>query len=225
MDDNNYNPTYNEFRPRNSRLNFKNLLSRKPNFHRPNFKFGKISKKTLVIGCAVFLVVVGLATLFKYSLDNSANSNVLGDQKVQIADAKASQNINKEYAFPIKNDKGDEISRIKYSIQNVEKRDQIVAKGQKADAVVGRTFLIVNLKIVNDYNQAVQINTRDYIRLTVSNNDSEKLAPDIHNDPVEVQAISTKFTRVGFFVNDSDKNLKLFIGEIKGDKSVINLNI
>ena len=56
-------------------------------------------------------------------------------------------------------------------------------------------------------------------------NENELLAPDTHNDPVEIQAISTKFTRVGFIINDSDKDLVLHVGEIQGDKEKIELDL
>ena len=71
----------------------------------------------------------------------------------------------------------------------------------------------------------IKINTKDFIRLSVNNNQNEWLAPDLHNDPVEVQAISTKNTRLGFPVNESDKNLVLQVGEIEGYKQQISLSL
>ena len=83
--------------------------------------------------------------------------------------------------------------------------------------------MIINLKIVNTLKQGINVNAKDYMRLTVNGNNNELLAPDIHNDPVEVQAISTKYTRVGFAINESDKNYVLRIGEIDGGKESIKL--
>ena len=80
------------------------------------------------------------------------------------------------------------------------------------------------MKITNNYDKSVQIPTRDYIRLMVNGSD-EKLAPDIHNDPVEIQAISTKYTRVGFPINETDKDLILQVGEIAGKKQTVKLNL
>ena len=80
-------------------------------------------------------------------------------------------------------------------------------------------MLILNVKLVNTYTKPVQINARDYVRLSVNNAGSEQLAPDIHNDPVDSQASSTKPTRVGFFINESDKNLTLSVGQYVGDDS------
>ena len=81
--------------------------------------------------------------------------------------------------------------------------------------------MIINLKIINDLNSCVQINTKDYVRLSLNGDKNVWLAPDIHNDPVEVQAISTKLTRVGFAISTSDKNIILRIGEINGAKTDI----
>lgn len=228
-----YNSSFTPNRKTGFVAKLKKLFSRNPNSTTSSQSFGathqdrssqKVSKKTLVMGSLVFLVVIGLAAIFKYSVDASDNkSTVLGDQKIQLPNAKATHNINQEFPFPLRNEKGEEVSKLKFVMENAELRDEIVVKGQKATAIVGRTFLIINLKIVNEHNQAVSINTRDYLRLTVNNKDTEMLAPDIHNDPVEVQAISTKFTRVGFPINDSDKALKLHIGEIKGQKTTVDL--
>lgn len=147
------------------------------------------------------------------------------DRRETVAGAKAVEDINREFAFPLKNETGEELSRIKYTVEKAELRDEIVVKGQRATAIKGREFLIITLKIVNEYEQAIEMDTRDYIRLSVNDNENEWLAPDIHNDPVEIQAISTKYTRVGFPINDSDKNLVLRIGEIGGDKEFVELSI
>jgi hypothetical protein len=51
------------------------------------------------------------------------------------------------------------------------------------------------------------------------------LAPEIHNDPVEVQALSTKYTRLAFPIDDTYKDLTLYVGEINGHKDAIKLNL
>lgn len=199
-----------------------------------NVTFGKLSKKIknafknskLLLFIGIGLIVITTAYIAISNLSKSQSGTVAGiqDNKITIQNAKASQELNKEFLFPLKDAKGKEISKLKYSIQKAELRDEIIIKGQKATAVKGRTFLVLNLKITNDYNKSIQISARDYLRLSV-NNSSEKLAPDIHNDPVEIQAISTKFTRLGFPINDTDKNLTLQVGEIDGKKELIKLNL
>jgi len=40
---------------------------------------------------------------------------------------------------------------------------------------------------------------------------ADNLAPEIHNDTVEVQPLSTKFNRVGLPVDENAKQFKLFV--------------
>lgn len=177
----------------------------------------------------VFIVVLGIIVMVYRGMSKNA-ANVQGTQtnastsQVAIAKPLAQETLNREFQFPIKDTTGKEVSQIKYEVQNVEQRNQIIIQGQTATAVAGRTFLILNLKITNTYDKSIQINARDYVRLSVNGSD-EKLAPDIHNDPVDVQAISTKYTRLGFPINTTDKNLILQVGEISGKKESINLNL
>jgi hypothetical protein len=176
------------------------------------------------VGIIVLLLLFGI--FYAVSKANSGNSGIAGtsDSRVELKPAIASQSLNKTYNFPLKDNAGKEVSKIQFSLEKAELRDEIIVKGQRATSVKGRTFLILPVKITNSFNQAVEINARDYIRLTI-NNSSEKLAPDIHNDPVEVQAISTKQTRVGFPIDDTATNLILQIGEINGSKENIKLEL
>src|SRR3990170_7640206 len=177
-------------------------------------------RKLLFYAIMIGFVVFGLTKV----LDATKNlGDQVGDQRVEIQGAKSTTDINREFSFPLRDDKGEQVSQLKFGIQTAELRDEIVVKGQRANAVKGRTFLILNLKISNDFGQSIEINTKNYVRMTRNNNEYEKLAPDIHNDPVEVQADSTKLTRVGFPINDSDSDLKLHIGEIGGEKQIIDL--
>ncbi len=174
----------------------------------------------LVLGFFVILVI-GLVVGSSYYILKALPKKT---SAVSIAGARANQNLNKEFSFPLKDASGKEVSKIKFVIQNAEIRDELIIQGQKALSVQGRTFLVLNLKITNDQNQDVKINTRDYMRLSV-NGSNDWIAPEVHNDPVDVQPISTKFTRVAFAVNTTDKNLKLRVGEINGTKEDIKLTL
>lgn len=169
----------------------------------------------LILGLLILVLVIRSIRVGGGTTDSSGRVTVKG--------AKATSDLNREFSFPVRSDSGDEITSIKFVIEKVELRDEIVVQGQKATAVEGRTFLILNIKITNDFDSALEINTKDYVRLSV-NGRGEWLAPDIHNDPVEVQAISTKQTRLGFPVNDTDKNLRLKIGEIDGQKEEVEIS-
>lgn len=130
--------------------------------------------------------------------------------------------IGSTFKFPIAGTKP--ALDIQYTLDSAELTNQIVINGQRAFAVPGRQFLLVNLKLTNSSTQDVTINTRNYVRLTANTTSKEWIAPDIHNDPVVVQAISTKYTRIGFPVNSGDKNFTLQVGDITGSKKDIKVD-
>lgn len=170
----------------------------------------------------VIVIILAVLALRKGSQGSSAPSTSANGQ-VDIQKAKATKTLNQTFSFPLKDDTGKVVSSISYTIQSIELRDQIIVKGEAATAVKGRTFAIINLKMTNNYTKSVQINARDYVRLIIDGS-SEKLAADIHNDPVEVQAISTKYTRIGFPIDDSVKKFTLQVGEITGSKKDVKIS-
>lgn len=200
--------------------NLKDIPSEaKSDFVRGGFKNLFNNKKLIRI------VVVSLLVVFAIFGISKVAGRFIGSpsKKVEVKGATATQEINREFVFPLKSGKGDEVGRVKYLIEKGELRDEIVVKGQRATAISGRVFLIFTLKISNEFNKAIEMNTKDYVRLSVNGNRDEWLAPDIHNDPVEIQAISTKYTRVGFPINEGDHDLILRVGEIDGEKEEIPL--
>ncbi len=210
------NTTANDYSRPTANLLFNKYFRKIQKYNNPRFL------SFIIIGLIIVIIAYfGITNLIKPKSNTVAG---IQDNKINIQKAKSTYLLNREFLFPLKDATGKEISKLKYIIQTAELRDEIIIKGQKATTVRGRTFLILNLKITNDYNKSIQINARDYIRLIVDNS-SEKLAPDIHNDPVEIQAISTKLTRLGFPINDTDINLTLRVGEIDGKKELIKLNL
>ncbi|QQS38699.1 hypothetical protein IPM62_04930 [Candidatus Woesebacteria bacterium] len=183
-------------------------------------RFPKVSKKSIkriaLLICAL-IVLGGLGSL----VVNKTST----DSRIEIEGAKSAQELNKEFSFPLRTADNEVVSDFKYEILTVEKRDEIVVRGQKATAVKGRTFLVLNIKITNVYTEPIDIDTIDYVRLAVNGNEEEQMAADIHNDSVSVQPISTKYTRIGFPINDTDTDLTLRIGEINGEKESIKLDL
>lgn len=202
-------------------LNFKRRLSPiNTELGNTGFKLpvNKFPKKLSVIILMLLLVVISFSV-------GKMTQNTAGaiDQKTEAPKAKATQVLNKGFMFDLKDDKGKTVSKSNYMVESAELQDSILVKGQIARAVRGKTFLIFNLKITNNYNKAIVVNTRDFMRLII-NNSKEFLAPDIHNDPVQIQGVSTKYTRLGFPISEDYKSLKLQIGQIEGKKETINLN-
>lgn len=183
-------------------------------------------KPQVIILIASAIVVIIFIAAFGLSRGKSRQTSIAGvnNQRIEVTSAKATQSINRTFTFPLKDSKSVEVAKFKYVITDVQLQDEIIVKGQRATAIKGRTFLIINLKIINDSSLTFEINTRDYIRMSIEGN-KEQFAGDIHNDPVQVQAISTKPTRLGFPINDNNKKFILYVGEIKGEKQSININL
>lgn len=180
-------------------------------------------KKYLPIALLVIIVLAAVVAAVRNAAKPAPQPSA--SARIAVDTPKAQETLNKDFTFPLKDASGKDVSKIKYTIQNAELRDEIIVQGRPAYAIEGKTFLILTIKITNNFDQAVNINARDYVRLTINGKDKELVAADIHNDPVSVQPISTKTTRIGFPINDTDKNLVLYVGEIKGDKTKIPLKL
>lgn len=184
----------------------------------------KLTPKRFII--LITLLIISIVIFNRLLLNKSSQKS---NNLVKVADAinttesetKPNTPINKDFSISVDTTKGKII--LKYDLESAELTDNIVLKGQSATAVKGRLFLILNLKITNLSPQGVYLNTRDYVRLSA--NDTDWLAPEIYNDPVEIQAISTKQTRIGFPVDAKLSSFKLQIGEINAKKEIIPITI
>lgn len=222
MDTNNNNNLYRKFTiARNRTLSsFSNLQTSglsKYNLNIPR----SIKRNHFIYGVVAVLLVIAFLAGKQFS-GNSANLSLGG--KTEAPKAFATQILNKKFSFPLKDDKGKEVAKISYFVESANLQDAFIYQGKVATAVKGRSFLIFDLKITNPYTKTIEINAKDYLRIKV-NNSSEQLAPEIHNDPVQIQANSTKYTRIGLPINDSDKNMVLLIGELQGQKQTVKLDL
>lgn len=182
-------------------------------------------KKYIPLGILVISLLVTLVVISRVVASfTSANSGSSSVDRVNIVAAKAIAPINQEFIFPLLDSSEKKITEIRFQVDTAELRDEIIVKGQRATAVQGRTFLILNVKMTSSFTKGLQINSKDYLRLSMNGNTEDLLAPDIHNDPVIVEPISTKLTRVGWPINDTDKNLILHVGEVGGQKTPIELS-
>ncbi len=169
---------------------------------------------------AVLLVLAFVAGKFA----SGSSSFGAADQRADAPTPLSTQEINSEFNFPLKDGKGKTVAQISYFVESANLQDSFIFQGKLAKAIKGRTFLIFDLKITNPYTKTIEINAKDYVRVKV-NGKEEQLAPEIHNDPIQIQANSTKYTRIGLPINDTDKELTLLIGELTGKKETIKLDL
>ena len=182
-----------------------------------------LNKKTASIFGVIAVIAIGVIGVRAVS-NNSSNDKQLGSTvrtQNNNSKVKGTQKIEVGQSIKIPTGKNEE-DFITYTIVDAELKDQIVLQGQTASAVEGKQFLVLNIKLSNNLEKKVVLNTRDNIRLSV-NGSSDRLAPNIHNDPVEVQPISDQITRLGFSVFKTDTDYKLYLGEISEEKIEIPL--
>jgi len=187
----------------------------KANWKKPEVKkkIGKFALLTIVI----LIVLVGV----RFVLSRPASSN--GQQLGATVQNTLTTSIEREFNFKVYDKNKKLADPVKYVITTAQLTNQIIIQGQKATAVAGRNFLIINLKLVNEFNDSLFLNTRNYIRIQPAGT-QDKLAPEIHNDTVEVQPLSTKLTRVGLPVDEGTRNFTLFVGELDGEKTEIPIS-
>ena len=218
-----YNPLSSGFSQASEGASSRARRMKFPKMNKLNF-----NKKHIKILLPIILGIIVIASIISLarSLPDAQSKPVDSTSSVTAPNALATINLDKKFSFPLKDEKGVAVGSFDYVILSASIQKQIIVQGQRATAVNGREFLILNLKITNNLKKTIQLNTKDYIRLTTVSSKDEQLAPEIHNDPVEVQAISTKFTRVGIALDEADvkRKINLKVGEIDGTKQDIDLN-
>ena len=179
-------------------------------------RFKNLFKNKIVLiggACGLFLLL-----LIGFALKTATQTPSASTDRPEVGKPYASQPVDKSFSFPIKDETGKKVSTIKYTIEVAELRNEIVHKGQLVPIIKGRTALALNIKLTNNFNKPVNVNVRDYVRLSV-NGKNEKFAPELHNDPVESQAGSSRNTWAGFVINETDSKLVLHIGEYVGENA------
>ena len=176
----------------------------------------KVSGKKLLIPAIVAALLVALVAVLYISGNRPS-------QLVQRQVAQQSVSIAKSIEFPIRGQDGKAIDdKLKMSLTTADKTKQILIKGQPATARSGKTFLIINLELDNPTQNKLALTPVELIRLVDAT--GKKFAPDVHNDKVSIEPLSTKRTRVGFVIDETATSFNLQIGEVSGRKDSIAIN-
>lgn len=176
-----------------------------------------VAKKKLIVGLiAIIIVVVILNSIF---LGNNKNNKNTPAKTI-------SAEISKSFDFPALNNSGKPAgnNKIRLTIASAEKTNQVLVNDKVYTAKNSKLFLIINLEFKNDISQPLNILPGDLIRLSYNGDESNKFAPDLHNNLVPVAAISTKLDRIGFVIPEKAKDFKLYIGELEGKKEEVQIS-
>jgi len=201
-----------------------------PTFN-PNFGFTKNnhkrsnpkSKKTLKIIAIVFIIIV-VIFLARSGLKQIAAKNTAKTVSSQTQPVKSQLlEVNRKFTFDGLDETGKKKGKLEMVITTAEKTDSVIVQDKNYTAKNNKTFLILNLELINDSKDRLNIFPGDLIRLVVNNQEEKKFAPDLHNNYINVAPISTKIERVGFVIDASANNLKLEIGELEADKKAVNI--
>lgn len=130
--------------------------------------------------------------------------------------------LDRTYTFDINDRTGTKIGDFGYTIKDVQRTKEITIAGRTAQAVGDRELVILNIELKNSGNIPISVAVRNYLRLSVNGQDKQ-LAPDYHNDPVDLQPQSVEDVRLGFNIAQSDHSLVLSVGELTGQKDIIKL--
>ena len=151
-------------------------------------------------------------------------SNPQQEQTSQAEEIKLGEvNLDKNFTFTATDSKGKESSEVDFRITKAEKTKEVLIQGRPANAKGDKAFLVLHIEIDNSETQPLYIAPVDMLRL-IGEGD-KKFAPDIHSKTVEIQPISTKITRVGFVIPQTQNEFKLLVGELEGDKSELEIKL
>lgn len=125
--------------------------------------------------------------------------------------------LNRTFEFIGRDQKGNPTENyLTLTISKATKQDSVTIQGQNAKAKDGKIFLVLDFGVKNDTQRVLYLLPVDLFRLVM--NENTKVAPSAHQGLVEVRPVSTKFSNLGFVVDEKQKEFKFEVGEVEGEK-------
>lgn len=169
------------------------------------------NKKRLIVGIVIAIVAFSVVS-----------SNVRRQSAGASSAKTVSASVDKSFEFAGLNNLGKtQPQKIRLTIKNIDKTNQVQVKEQVFEAKNKKLFMIVNLELKNDATLALNLVPGDLIRMTVDGDAENKFAPDLHNNLVPIAPISTRIDRIGFVIPQDAKRFTLYIGELEGEKEEV----
>jgi len=178
------------------------------------------TKKRVVL--VLIIIVIGLIGFGLSSRRGEQKQDESGEQSGSENVNLGAVEVGASFTFLATDSRGNDGGEVNFRITKAEKTKEVLVQGRPANAKGEKAFLVLHIEIDNSETEKRYIAPVDVLRLV--GEDDEKFAPDIHSEVVEIQPISTKITRVGFVVSESQNSFVLQIGELEGEKQSLEIN-
>ncbi len=183
--------------------------------------FVKITKNKWPALAVVVVVLVVVAGVFFVKTRNRQQQSS-GSQTYVASGSQAS--LNKKFSVPIRDKDGKTTGAdLKVSATSLERSNNLIYDGKPLSARAGKDFIVINLEVENSTNNRLTVRPVDFFRLVGL--DGRNYAADLQIDPITVEPISTKKARTIFIVDQSQKNFKFLIGDVKGNQETVEISI
>lgn len=169
--------------------------------------FSKPKKAVLLL--LAIVAVVGAYFIFVGDRETSTGKALPLSHNFDVV-AKTKDGKNTNGKFPIE-------------ITSAQRTDSVLVQGQRVNARNNKQFLVLNMEISNNYNVPLYTYPVDSFRLI--DNDGKKFAPTAHQGNVEVRPQATKTSNVGFIVPEGTKRFKVEVGELNGEKTILEFTL
>lgn len=179
----------------------------------------------MAIGVGLGLFVLIIAIVFLPGIwPNSAVRRVAGSQS-DFSPQKQTAINGGGFDVPIRNSEGNEIGApLRVNTTHIERAEEVLYQGKPLVSKKGKDFLVINLEVENSTNNRLTVRPVDFYRIIDSSGKS--YAADIQTEAIKVEPQSSKKTRVIYIIADDQRNIKLEIGEVRGEnKETIEIAI
>ena len=186
----------------------------------PNFG----AKRTIYIVLGVILLIVLAGSVFYFTKGRSKSGSQSDTSNQIVSENGVSAALNKKINFPIKDSSGkDTGNQLVVNFTNVERSEKILYKGRPLSPRESKDFIVVNIEIENSTKDRLTVRPADFMRLV--DTQGRQFAADIQTDPIKVEPLSIKRTRIVYIVADNLRDLKFLIGQINADRETVEVRI
>lgn len=178
------------------------------------------NNKSILIVIVVIILVSLVGYLFLKPKPSSSQSTK-GTNTQSTSVVKASAQLDKVFEFNATNQKKEK-KKIKFTIQTIERKDEIKVKGETRISTKDNDFLLMRIEIENSTSEKLAISPSDLVR--IEDERGKLFAPEYHNGAVIIEPLSVRKDLMSFVVNKKLNKFIFHVGELDGQKEKVEVN-